>query len=1071
MKRKHASNWRSRQWKIGLCLISIALSSSMVGTNSIFAKSSDTLLHTEDFQQQKKTVSGVVTDKTGEPLIGANVKEKGATNGTITGIDGDFTLSVDNNAVLEITYIGFVTQNISVANSSGTIRVQLSEDAQTLEEVVVTGFGLSQRKATLTGAISTIESKDIERSNAPTVSGALVGKIAGLNTRQTDGRPGGDTEITIRNMGSPLFVIDGIQVAAAQFNNINFNDIESISILKDASASIYGVRAANGVVVVTTKRGKRNTKNTVSVNGYYGWQNNFKFVDAADAKTYVTKYVQSETMLISQGRMREDQRTYSREEYNKWMAGTEPGYQSFDWLDYIWGTGPQSYVDVNITGGSEKSNYYVSVAHLNQDATVRGYGGFKRTNVQINLDMQVTDKFKVGVGFSGRLESKENPGVPGGDDYFLPRYAVLRNVPVLGPFANGNPNYPQELDHKQTNFGILNYELSGRAKDDWNVGHINANAEYEIIKGLKAKALVSYYFGNRMYNNHEFTYQLYKYDKATGEYDNTYTMDTGYREKTQENIVETTSNVQLAYDKKFGLHSLNVIGGLETIKRKTPYTKVMSRPAANSLENIKQTEIREYGERLDETQARMGWVGRINYNFSEKYLLELSGRYDGSWKFPPGNRWGFFPSASVGWRISEENFWKESKISNVFNYLKIRGSYGVVGDDAIDANIYKAFGYMPGYNFGTGGSVIDGNFVEGSEPRGLPVTTVSWMEAKILDVGFDAAFFDNRLRVEMSYFDRVKTGIPERRWDVILPAEVGFEVPYENLNSTSNKGMDGMVMWTDKIGDVSYNVGGNATYARFYDWERYDDRRGNSWDKYRSSIVKRFGFLNWGYEAIGQFQSWEEIANYPIDNDRKGNSTVIPGDVKYKDVNGDGVINGMDERPIGYRQDSTPIFNYGINLGAAWKGIDFAVDFSGSFFSTYFQADEQARPFQNNGNSPQWLFEDSWSLSDIWDANSELIPGKYPMALKNRNGDTTYSSSTFWKHNVRYLKLRNLELGYTFPKNIVSKAHIGSLRVYMAASNLFAISNVQGVDPEQKDQNGLGYPTMRVINFGFNLKF
>jgi len=1068
-KKNHAFKRRNTKWKIRPALISLVLSSLLIGTNNAHATNSNPVLQTE--QNQKKTVSGIVTDETGEPLIGAGIKEKGVTNGTITGPDGDFKLTVENGAVLEISYIGYVTQMVNVPESGGEIRVQLKEDLQFLDEVVVTGFGMSQRKATLTGAISTIEAKDIQRSNSPTASGALVGKIAGLNTRQTDGRPGGTTEISIRNMDTPLFVIDGIQVDQTQFNNINFNDIENISILKDASASIYGVRAANGVVVVTTKRGKRNTKNTVSVNGYHGWQNNFKFVEPADAKTYVTKYVQSETMLIAQGRMREDQRTYNREEYDKWMAGTAPGYQSFDWLDYIWGTAPQSYIDVNITGGSDKANYYISVAHLNQDATVRNYGGFKRTNAQINLDVQMTEKFKVGVGFSGRLESKENPGVPGGDDYFLPRFAVLRNLPVLGPFANGNPNYPQELDHKQTNFGMLNYDLSGRAIDDWNVGHINANAEYEIIKGLKAKGLVSYYFANRMYNNHEYTYRLYKYDKATDVYENSYTMNTGYREKTQENVVEMTSNIQLAYDKKLGLHSLNAIAGLETIQRKTPYTKIVSSPAANSLDNIKLSEMKEYGERLDEKQARMGWVGRINYNYSEKYLLELSGRYDGSWKFPPGHRWGFFPSASAGWRMSEENFWKESRIANVFDYLKVRASYGVVGDDAINGDIYKAFGYLPGYNYDAGGSVIDDNFVVGSQPRGLPVTTISWMKAKILDVGFDAAFFNNRLRVETSYFNRIKEGIPERRWDVVLPVEVGFTAPYENLNSTSNKGMDGTIMWADKAGDVSYNVGANATYARFYDRERYDDRRGNSWDQYRNSIVKRFGFLNWGYEAIGQFESWEEIASYPIDNDRMGNSTVIPGDIKFKDINGDGVINGMDERPIGYRQDATPIFNYGINLGAAWKGIDFAADFSGSFFSTYFQADEQAKPFQNNGNSPQWLFEDSWSLSDIWDANSELIPGKYPMALKNRNGDTPYSSSTFWKHNVKYMKLRNLELGYTFPQQIVSKAKIGSLRVYMAASNLFALSNVQGVDPEQKDQNGLGYPTMRVINFGFNLKF
>lgn len=1070
-RENHVLQWKkNRKWKIGLSLMSLVMLSSVTGINNIHA---DNLVHSEAINehQQTKTVSGVVVDTNGEAIIGASVKEKGTTNGTITGIDGDFTLNVSTGAFLEISYLGYITQTVNIANSTN-VRVELKEDSQTLDEIVVTGFGLTQKKVTLTGAISTIGAEDIARSSATTASGALVGKIAGLNTRQTDGRPGGVTEMSIRNMGNPLYVIDGIQTDSKQFNNIDFNDIENISILKDASASIYGVRAANGVVVVTTKRGKRNMKNTVSINGYYGWQDNFKFTDPADAKTYVKAYVQSETMLIAQGRLREDQRKYSREEYDKWMAGTEPGYQSFDWLDYIWKSSPQSYINANITGGSEKSNYYVSVGHLEQEATVRNYGGFKRTNAQMNLDIQITNRFKIGAGFNGRLESRENPGVPGGDDYWLPRFAVLRNIPTVGPYANGNPDYPQVTsDDKQVNFGILNYARSGRMKEDKHVMQVNMNAEYDIYKGLKAKALVSYLYSNMLFNNHEYTYDLYRYDKAKDEYIVDYTMNTPYRERKHEDVTEISTNIQLAYDKKFGKNTLNAVAGLETIKRTNPHTRVVSTPISNSLENIYFDEVKEFTEQLNKTEARMGWFGRVNYNYDEKYLLELSGRYDGSWKFPPGDRWGFFPSASIGWRVSEEKFWKESKINNIMDYLKLRGSYGLVGSDDMPNNTYNAFDYLPGYNYGRGGTSIDGKYTTGSEMRGLPVKTLSWMEAKILDIGFDAGFLNNRLRTEFSFFSRVRTGLPERRWDAAIPTEAGFEAPYENLNSDAHKGFDGMIAWNDKVRDITYNVGINATYARIYDWDRYDDRRGNSWDQYRNSIVRRYAYLNWGLEAIGQFQSWEEIANYHIDNDRQGNKTVMPGDIKYKDINGDGVINSMDERPIGYRQDATPIFNYGINLGVAWRGFDLAVDFSGSFFSTYFQEWEQARAFQNNGNSPQWLLEDSWHLSDIWDANSALIPGKYPMALKDREGDNTYWNSTFWKHNVKYMKLRNLELGYTLPKSVISKVNIGSLRFYVSGSNLFAICNVQGIDPEQADTNGLGYPTMRVINLGVNLKF
>jgi len=1012
--------------------------------------------------QEGRKITGIIYDEANQPIVGASIKEKATNNGATTNEKGTFSMMVSETASLEISYIGYVSQTIALGESN-EVRVTMKPDNQSLEEVVVTGFGLKQKKATLTGAISTIGSEDVSRSSASTSSGALVGKIAGLNTRQTDGRPGSSTAIRIRNMGDPLYVIDGIQSDAGQFNNLDFNDIESISVLKDASASIYGVRAANGVIVVTTKKGSTNSKNTVSVNSYYGIQNNFKFVDPTDAKTYVKNYVQGETL-------RGEGRSYSHEDYDKWMAGTEPGYEGFNWLDYIWKSSPQTYVNLNVSGGSDKSNYYVSVGRLQQDATIRNYGGFERTNAQMNLETRVNERLKVGFNMNGRIEERENPGVPGGDDYWLPRFAVLRNLPTRSPYANGNPLYPQKAgDDPQTNFAVLNYDISGRMKETWRVLQLQANAEYEITKGLKAKALGGYYYGNRLYNNQENPYNLYSYDEKTGEYKVDYTMSDPYRERVNAHVEEITSNLQLAYDKQFGGHTVNAIAGLESIQRREPSEQVVSRPTANNLHLINLEELRNFNDTGDNTQARLGWMGRFNYNYEGKYLVELSGRYDGSWKFPPNHRWGFFPSGSVGWRISEESFWKESDWTNVFDDVKLRGSYGLVGDDNVDG--YSAFGYMPGYDYKNGGSVIDGEYVIGSRPRGLPVTTLSWIKAKILDIGLDISFLNNRLTAQVDYFNRNRTGLPAARYDVLLPSEIGFGLPNENLNSDVNRGMDAAIRWADKIGELNYSIGGNFTYARFYDWEQYDTRRSNSLDEYRNSIYHRVGYINWGLEAIGQFESWDEIANYPIDNDRKGNTTLMPGDIKYKDVNGDKVINSLDERPIGYRQDATPILNFGLNFAFNWRNFDLAFDFSGTAFSSYYQRYEQAVPFQNNGNNPTEVFDDAWHLADVWDANSELIPGKYPMARLNMGDHSNYWNSTFWKHNVTYVKLRNLMFGYNLPTKWLSKAKISAVRVYFSGQNLFAISNVQGVDPEQQDENGLGFPTMRMYNFGLNLKF
>lgn len=1011
---------------------------------------------------QEREIKGVILNEADQPIIGASVKEKGTNNGATTDSNGAFILTVKANPILDISYVGYVAQTITLGESN-EVRVTMLPDNQSLEEVVITGFGLSQKKATLTGAIATIGSKDIARSSAPTVSGALVGKVAGLNTRQTDGRPGSAAQIQVRNMGNPLYVIDGIQSDDRQFNNLDFNDIESISVLKDASASIYGVRAANGVIVVTTKKGSTNSKNTVSISSYYGMQDNFKFVDPADAKTYVHNYVQGETL-------RGEQRSYSPEEYEKWMAGTEKGYQGFDWLDYIWKSAPQYYLNANFTGGSEKSNYYISVGRLQQDATIKNYGGFDRTNAQMNVESRINERLKVGFRMNGRIEQRENPGVPGGDDYWLPRFAVLRNLPTRRPYANDNPSYPQRPgDDVQTNFGVLNYENSGRMTDTWRNIQLQANAEYEIMPGLKAKMLGGYYYATRKFDNQEFTYNLYRYDPATDTYPIDYTMSDPYRERIYAQVEEITSNIQLAYDKTFGGHAVNAIVGMETIKRSDPEGRIVSRPTSNNLNLINFDEFRSFDDRGNNTQARIGWMGRFNYNYESKYLLELSGRYDGSWKYPPNDRWGFFPSASVGWRISEEKFWKEHGVNNLIDNLKIRGSYGLVGDDNVDG--YDAFDYLPGYDYKEGGSVIDGEYVTGSQPRGLPVTTLSWTKSTILDVGFDISMLKNRLTGEFSFFHRKRNGLPAARYDVLLPSELGFLLPKENLNSDANKGFDAAIRWADNINELNYSIGGNVTYARFYDWKQYDNRRSNSWDEYRNSIYQRFGHLNWGLEADGQFQSWEEIANYPIDNDRKGNTTLMPGDIKYKDLNGDGVINSMDERPIGYREGETPILNFGLNFAFNYKGFDLAFDFSGSALSSWYQRHEQAVPFQNNGNNPKNVFEDAWHLADVWDPNSEIIPGKYPMVRLNQQDHSNYWGSTFWKHNVTYVKLRNFEFGYNLPKDWLNKAKISSVRVYVSGQNLFAISNVQGVDPEQQDQNGLGFPTMRMYNLGLNLQF
>jgi TonB-linked SusC/RagA family outer membrane protein len=1039
---------------------------------------------------QELNISGTLLDSNGDPIVGATVMVKGTTIGVTTGINGDYNIAAPPDATLVFSFVGMKAHEESV-DGRGRIDVQMSDSEQAIDEVVVVGYG-TQKKATLTGAVSSAGAEDISRSAAVNSSGALVGKIAGVNSRQTDGRPGNSTKINIRNMGTPLYVIDGVQKDEGQFNNIDFNDIESISILKDASASIYGMRAANGVVVVTTKRGKRGESASINVNAYYGWQDIFRFPEPADASTYISSYMQSDAILGNYGEGKTPR--YTSADLAKWQQGTETGYRPFNWYDYVLNTAPQWYVGANVSGGSEKTNYYVSLSHIDQTDMIVNWGGFYRTNAQMNIDANISKKLKVGASFNGRIEERDHPGVPGGDDQWQALFAIYRNLPTQRPFANDNPNYPARVQGTETNFGMLSYDKSGHFNETWRVGQLNFNAEYEIIKGLKLEGKLGYYYAQHYMDNQEFKYKLYAYDavldpekvanrayleidESGGGYRVDHDMTNPWREREINYVEEFNTQVQLSYNTKIAdKHNLSAFVVSESYLRETPRFWVRDRPASNSLSLIRFPTMDDASDEGRRAEARLGYAGRLNYNYDEKYLLEASARYDGSWKFRPENRWGFFPSASVGYRISQEDFWKGWAVNNYLNDLKFRVSYGLMGDDGVGD--YSAFGYMSGYDYGNGGAVIDGNYVAGAARRGLPNTVISWMEAKTFDAGFEFQMFGGKLSGQFDYFRRLMDGLSARRNDVKIPVEVGFDLPFENLNSNVTTGVDGALTWRDRLNvlgsDLHYSVGGNFTFARMMDWGRYNPEFNNSWHEYRNSQVKRYSYLDrWGYHVLGQFQSWEQIAEYPVDIDGEGNKTMRPGDFIYEDKNGDKRIDGYDERPIGYREGETPYLNFAFNLSAEWHGFDISADFTGAAYASYYLEWEAREPFHDGGNNPQYYLENQWRLSDITDPNSALIPGKYPTVIAGNRNHVNYHANDFWFLSVNYCKLRNLQIGYTLPKKWTTKVGIEKLRVYTLMQNLFSIDNLGDVniDPEIVGNSGVHYPTTRVISIGANLTF
>ena len=1028
------------------------------------------------FSQQpgKIAISGTVKDTSGNGLPQTTVLEKGTRNATSTDKDGKFTIKVANEkSVLVISTVGYASQQVTVGNQTD-LTVSLSRAKNDMDEVVVIGYG-TKKKESLTGAISTVTAKDLDRVHGgSTVSSGVAGKIPGVSFRMSDGRPGAGASIQIRNFGPALYVIDGIQQDEGQFNNLAPNDVESITVLKDGSAAIYGVRAANGVIVVTTKKGKPGSAPRINIDAYTGGQSWTRF-PKVESNAYDYARYRADAEMNSNGTT-----SITQAELDKYKTGTADGYKSFDWTKFIVkNNAPQTSLNVNLSGGSDKVNYYISATNLSQNSVLGREYKFSRTNIQSNVNAQITPRLKVGVQINGRSEDRTNPGVPGGDDYFLARFAILRNTPLDRPYANDNPAYLQDNgDHTNANWAYLNYKLAGKYKGDWRVLQTNFDAEYQVpgIKGLTLRGVYSYHIGDYLLNNHEYTFDAYTYRPTTQTYERTNGSTNPWREREQIKEINTTAQGQLNYNNKFGRHTVGATFVAERLQTDRLRNWIHASPTTNALPLIYFPTADRYDDSDDKT-ARVGYVGRINYNFADKYYVEVSARRDASYLFPPDHRIGYFPGVSAGWRITNEDFVKKllgekSALSNV----KLRASYGVLGDDRNPGTIdplVRPFGYLEGYNYNQGTAIFNGNAVVGSADAGVPITNLSWLKSKITDVGLDYAFLNNKLTGSFDYFYRKRTGLIAQKNDVLLPVEIGYGLPVENLNSDAQFGGEMSLSYSGVINkNFMYNVGGNFGISRGKNLTSYKPRFNNSLDQYRSSGENRYQNIDWGYEAIGQFTSQQQINDYKVNIDGKGNSTLLPGDIIYKDQNGDGKIDGLDDVPISYGYGKQPNISFGFTIGMAYKNFDFHSDFSGGAGYTWYQNWETRWAFQNFGNLNK-IFEDRWHRVDPYDLNSAWVPGKYPANRYNvGNIHSDYShNSTFWLHSVKYLRARTIELGYTLPQKVLSKVKIQGLRFYVNTYNLFTIDNLKdyGVDPEVTDDNGLQFPQNRFINVGVHV--
>ena len=1001
--------------------------------------------------QQAKTVKGTIVDQTGEPVIGANIVEKGTTNGTISDGNGQFTLNLQQkNPVLVVSYIGFSTKEVPVGNAS-SLNIKLSEDTESLDEVVVVGYGV-QKRASVTGSVASIQSKDIATVKTPNVSNALAGKLPGLRAVQRSGAPGDDNaSIDIRGFGSALVIVDGVE---RDFRQLDANDIESISILKDASAAVYGFKGANGVILVTTKKGETG-KPKITYNGYVGLQNITRYPEYYNGYEYATLYNEAQQNIGVTA-------PYSADDLERFKRGEG----TTDWYnEVIRKSAPSTYHNLSVSGGAEKVKYFFSLGFTDQEGIYRsGAFNYQKYNVRSNISAEIVKGFTVDLQLSGRLDTRNKPY----EAEPLSR-SIQMAKPVFPIYANNNESYwsnPGDKGNPVHLADIDNVGYDRRDQREFN-GSITLNWQVPWVKGLAAKALLSYDYNNKYSRKWYKEYYEYQYNAAKESYDVTGSHTISELTTQSDNYFKPNGQVSLNYKNTFGKHDVGALVLWEFYNDRTDWVKAYRQFTVGAIDQMgagDKTNISNDGNA--KVSAHTGLVGRVNYAYASKYLAEVSFRYDGSYKFNPDKRWGFFPAVSLGWRVSEEGFFKEAL--PMFDNFKLRGSYGKVGDEGD----FAAYQYLTGYTYPSGNYVLgSGGLSNGAKDKGMPNLNLTWYESTTANVGFEASALSGLISAEFDYFIRKRDGLLATRL-LTLPTTFGQSLPQENLNSDKTQGFEIVLGHHNKIGNVTYDVKANFSTTRNYNRHIERAASSNMYDNWRNNSNDRYKDISWGKQVIGQFQSYEEILNAPI-QDNNGNKSLMPGDLRFEDWNNDGIIDGKDDQPIGH--GNTPRMYYGLNLNAEYKGFDITLFFQGAAGHEVFTGGDFMSPFiqQGLGNGTTlWL--DHWRREDPSDMNSAWIPGEMP-ALRPTGFSANETNNTWTMQKASYLRLKTVEIGYTFPKRWMSRAGIENLRVYVNGFNTLTFTGRESfmkyMDPENSAGDFRYYPQMKTFNFGVNLTF
>lgn len=1000
---------------------------------------------------KNQKISGVVLDEAGQPIIGANIIIKGSSNGVISDLNGTFSLDVPLGSKIQISYIGYQAKEIMIIGNKTNFTIQLREDSQALDEVVVVGYG-TEKKVNVIGSIAQINSEKLQNRSTPMLSNALTGQMSGVTVIQRSGRPGqGGGQIRVRGVGSfggednksdALVLIDGIP---GTLNDINTEDVESISVLKDAStAAIYGSRAANGVILVTTKTGKEG-KISVSYNGYAGFNTATELPEFVDTWQYATLYNEAIGKEV-----------YTADEIQKFKDGSDPDhYSNSRYLDEVFSRkGFQTGHDLTLNGGNLQNKYMVSFGYLRQNGLVEK-NDYTRYNARVNLINEIMPRLKLTTRLSGVYGERNEPSGPGtnGTDNMMKIIELALRHPGLWPTTLSDGSLGTGTDLRGTPPGMIQSQ-SFYMNPKFSV-NANLRLDYNPIDDLNLAVIGAYNYTNGEEKNYRSTLQLT---------DNILVGPSMLTQKMTKTIYKTFQ-ATADYNKTINKHSFGILAGYSWEQQ--DYTDLVG-----SRDKFPGNDLPYLNAGSPDNQKASGggnaWAiqsvfGRIKYNFDERYLLESTLRYDGSSRFPKDQKYGFFPSIAGGWRVSEENFIKENESLDWMSNLKLKVSWGRLGNQNIGNYPYQSV-YELGKNYPFGE-----NFNQGAAISTATDPTIKWEETETIDGGFESTLWNGLLSFNASYFYR-------KTYDILykpsgsVSSILGLNISEMNTGKLKNQGWEFEIGHRNKIGEVSYNINANLTIIKnelltlgVGNVDQLNGMVGNGSNLFIGQPIQMY----YGYLTDGVFLDQADIETWH--NQSKINPNPQPGDIRYKDISGpDGVPDGVidpnyDRVPLGSR---IPKYTFGLNLGAEYKGFDISVLIQGVAGVKGLLENFAGYAFRQKGNIQVWQAEGRFDP-----ANPTRYPA-YPRLeeLSNTVGPNIQTSD-FWILDASYIRLKNIQLGYSLPKKFMKSAKLGGLRIYVQAENPLTWKKYRkGWDPET-NTGGEYYPILATYTFGVNFNF